>query len=260
MTSRIRKVSADNKSKQNSAARLLAIFSSLQHGRGDRPGTDVWGDVLGIGDDAVPSKERRVLSQLGAIVHEIDLTKEGLANLQVPRDLYGPSLDALAEAASPTAIRATWRNPIQQDYLLCLGWAQHTLPCEGEVIEAAAIEGLRATLQELKDQVASAAFPPALREYLDKSIRTIEEALDDYAISGSLPLVSAIDGLYAEARGRAPALGGAFQSGTESQKSTLRRFGDFAKSAAELVKNVETLGRFTILAWHQVPQALEWIK
>lgn len=253
-------MSADSNNKQNSAARLLTIFDSLQHRRDSRPGRDVWAELLGIGEDAVPSKERRVISQLDAIIAQIDLTREGLANKEVPEQLYAPTLHALAEAASATTIRGTWTNPVRQEYLLCLGWAQYTLPCEGEVIEAAAIEGLRETLTELKGQVAAAGFPVALRGYLEKSIRAIEKALDDYAISGSLPLASAIDGLYAEAVGRAPDLGAAYQQGTKSQKSTLERFATLAKTAAELVKSGETLARFTMLVGQNAPRALEWFK
>ncbi len=152
--------------KQNSAGRLWAIFNSLRHYGNGGAGMDAWGHVLGVDGTALPSKERRLTAQLQTVVHQIDLTREGLLNMGVPERLYEPTLQVFAEAASPALLRTTWNNSsLREEHLLCLGWAQYCLPCEGEVIEAATIEDLRATLQELKDQVAPAGFPLPLRGY-----------------------------------------------------------------------------------------------
>ncbi|CAN7782241.1 hypothetical protein LJR296_008096 [Cupriavidus necator] len=246
--------------KQNSAARLLTIFNSLRHRPANGVGQDVWAAVLEIEENAHPSKERRLVSQLEAIIHEVELVKEGLANLEVPEQLYSPTMAALIEAASPAIIRTTWNNPVREEYLLCMGWAQYVLPCEGEVVEAAAIEDLLAILQDLKQQITVADFPTPLRVFLEKHIREIEKALDNYSISGSLPLASALDGLHAGVVGRKESLGEAYQRGTDKQKSTFERLATFAKTAEQLVKSTESLARFSMLACEKGSLALEWFK
>ncbi|WP_316884059.1 hypothetical protein [Ralstonia flatus] len=249
------------KDKQNSAGRLLAIFHAVRHKQApNKVGRDLWGSVLNVDEVAQPLGERRIASRLEAINRELDSMNEALSNMDVPEHLYGPTIRVLMEAASATTLRVNWSGNIREEHVLCLGWAQHVLPCESEVIEAAAIAEMLATVQALKQQINDAEFPGPLKSFLDKHLRIIEAALDDYSISGAIPLADAIDGLLAETIGRKTAIGEAYQSSSSQQKSALQRFADFAKSAEQIVKTAEVVGKYSMLAWDKGVHMLHWLQ
>ncbi|MCK9814422.1 hypothetical protein M1B35_09830 [Pseudomonas sp. MAFF 302046] len=178
----------------NPAARTLKVLRKLQETPMAASCKDSWCAALGIptGNDS------NLLMKLGAFManptEAVRIMNEKFPALRSQTDAWHLKFMSGITCQQLNAQLATFSasyRPVNNDFLEVMNHMIGTA-CY-DVIPEQKISDSRAMLSELIDSVLSSNLEEKVKNYVVKSIRRIISALEDYEITGSIPVIESIE-------------------------------------------------------------------
>lgn len=178
----------------NPAARVLKVLRKIEVTASTLPCKDSWRSALGIppGDEStlliklglfmsMPAEAVRIMNEkFPALKHQTDAWHERFMAGMLTQSLNG-------QLATFTTIYRDTNN----DYLEVMNHMIGTA-CYDEVPEEKISES-RAKLSELIESILDSNLEEKVKTYVVKSIRRIISALEDYELTGSIPVIESIE-------------------------------------------------------------------
>lgn len=190
----------------NTAGRLLSIYDKLINtGWGnDKTMVWIWAEIFEIPSSG-QHVEDDVVACLQAIRFELDLLRMKLLTLDASEELLQPGLPRFRNATSTVHLNQSWNGlreetsrPENRVFLLWANWAlrgeeeDSMLPDE--------LASLKNDLDAMEAKLVSTELSSYLRDFLQRQINVIRNALRIYPIAGVKPIESALQqvtGAYA---------------------------------------------------------------
>lgn len=182
----------------NPADRLLMVYTRLT-ATGWPPSANVatvWASVFNI-PEGTSETDHEVTVGLQALRRQADLVRALLLSCAVPSDLASTAVDRFRTIASPAYLHGQWAsyqaNLIAADTLLSLQWASWVLRdhSEGDI----APQHHQQLLQELHNLEATLAdmtMSPFLKDFIERQLIAVREALRLTTLEGARPLQKAL--------------------------------------------------------------------
>lgn len=185
---------------ENPAARLNAILQVVMNAKGSSAARHVWADALMI-DSA---DQARLMIGIGEAIKTASEVAS-LMNEKVPaiKDQTDQWLDWINSAFFNQGINAhieTFKQhyPVQASYYLQMA-ANLLDPMTRKAVNSEQLQEFKDALHNVKEDVLSSDLEPKVIEYLVRAIQKILTALDQYILSGSVPVIESIEVLVGHA-------------------------------------------------------------
>lgn len=232
----------------NSASRLLHMYDQLVRQQKDQSIMLTWANVFGL-ESNDPHLEDKVISCLVALRQQIDFARTRLTEHEVPPELTRPGFDRLKAIASPSQLGASWngqRGNIQSpECRHAFAWGAWVLRSEDEVsMTDDDFSELQSELNSLEKSLTDTEMPPYLRDFIQRQIDTIREALGMYVIQGSRPLQEALQkvaGAYTVERTRVES---EHAQASDEAKGVLAKASTVIKKTAEVCDSLDKIKKF----------------
>jgi hypothetical protein len=231
----------------NPASRILALYDralNFQPGNG-APFLRLWGNVLGISDNADHTHEDEVVAGLTALRAEIELLRTRLLERGCPPQLFESQLKRIKGIASSTLLSQDCkgvRTENKNDVRLALEWAAWVLPDEEDEVPAGELEGLTAELAALEDLISQLDVAPPTKEFLLRQLRLIRVALRFYGVNGIAPVEKALEQSLGALK-RSGAVVEDIEVSSEETKGAWRRVAGAITRVADIADKVDKIKR-----------------
>jgi len=179
----------------NSAKRILNILKTLNNQPGNLSAAKVWAQTLGLESDNIEEDTHEIHKKLGLLRTELDLVEMQMMNTSFSKELYLPYIKDLKKIFSPSNILAEWNSYSQHingTNLLMLGYCSEILADE-DSIDFEELENLLSKLHEFKSAIENSNINNASNNFIINQINIIQQAINDYPISGNKVLINSFD-------------------------------------------------------------------
>ena len=179
----------------NPAARLHALLHKAKQNTElrNKPSTESWSMLLNVPTD----NQALMLKRLGGVMELPSVIKGRIENLaEVNHDLYMRWLPKVEEAFRANHLAGGFHGFIDKiDDTTLLG-IEHCAAILSQrdpdpEIKAEELESLRQQVDDLIKEMTDAEIDPDLRKFILKHLFAIRNAIDEYQVFGSKPLVTA---------------------------------------------------------------------
>lgn len=185
----------------NPAARLLAILEKGKEFKREDPCRSTWKKILGIEDQS----DSLLMSRLGKVM-ELPEQIISIINKDFPnqKNTYSHWSAQVHAAFSQQNLNETWRTFFQNidshtfNYLtLNADLIQTKSPTS--LISKEKLESLRENISELLTELIDSDLPLDFKKFFSRSLQKMICAIDEYRISGAIPVMDAVDGIFGHA-------------------------------------------------------------
>lgn len=182
----------------NSAARLLSI---LDHGKGLNPNTTIqnaWMNIFELkGDD--PNSQSVLMSKLGQVMllpHEIKLLVEQYYPTQAPA--LNHTLNQIQVAFTSLNLSNLWNEFIRHIDTHCISTLSMVAALldnklESKLIEHKELDSFRERVQLLISETVDSELSVEFKKFMTHYLQKILGAINDYLISGAMPILDAVE-------------------------------------------------------------------
>lgn len=178
----------------NPAARLLSILEDGFTRKKDENCKSVWAEVLGAGNNGPLLMERlgKVMGLPSQIMEIVDREFPNQAKSQ------GHWIAQINNAFTQQQLAANWssfRGHIDQNSLSFLSITSELIQAKlgTRLLESSTISDLREKVDGVLREAVGADIPGDIKRFLVRSLHKIIVAMDEYRISGAVPIQDAID-------------------------------------------------------------------
>lgn len=243
----------------NTAGRLLSIYDQLlSRSRGkDARMTSVWAEIFEL-ETSNPHLEDEVVMCLQALRSEVGLLSTRLLSLGAPNDLMEPGISRFRTVTSTTQLNVGLRNLVDHinppENRLAFAWANWALRAESEAdMPADELVELRSELDSLEASLQDTEMTPYLRDFIQRQISAIRNALRVYKVQGVKPIEEALHqvaGAYTVEKNEVEAQQ---MKASGDAQNLFARTGELIKRTAEVADNLDKIrkageGAYTLAA------------
>ncbi len=182
----------------NPAERLLKILVEGKTFDNKKKCRDVWGSLLKVS----PSDDALLMARLGKAM-ELPLEVEAAIEEHVPEEKATQAywIKRVSSAFKQQNLEQPWEtfNKYIDDHTISyLRMSSKLLGVlsNGSSLSDEKIDEVRESISELLSDVRGSDIAPQAREFLIRSLQRILLALDEYHISGSLPIINAVESTF----------------------------------------------------------------
>ena len=235
--------------RNNSAARLHALFSKACPAKDKETARAVWARVLGM--PGIIERTDRVqttnlIRRLVLMANELDRVRAFAQSAALPPRLWANQLDSLQAALGLGSIEANWSpNRITPDALLALDWCAERMPAEEEIeIAEGELLKIRETVEDVWTIVADSALPAELRLELLRILNDLRDAIESARIVGPLDVRRRVVEAEATLQHLEPVLQPFEREPALSKlRALLDRVRQFGPYVASLARSMETVAK-----------------
>jgi len=229
----------------NSGERLLNIYTSLVQQSPNKDMVKTWAKVFGLDADGNNLEDEVVHLVLG-LRHELTFARGRLTAQGAPSELTSPAFERLASVASPGQLHSSWASHLPNinpaECRKIFEWVAWTLRDEGEAdMSADEMQTLRGELESLEAALADVGMAPYLRDFIERQIKTIREALRMYGVRGVKPVREALQQVAGAYKTEEKQLARAVHAASEPQKTVFARAAGAIKKVAEFADTISKL-------------------
>ena len=235
--------------KNNSAARLHALFSKARPGKDKETARAVWARVLGMPEligRADAAQVTGLVRLLVSMANELDRVRAFAQSAGWPTRLWENQLNNLQAALGLGSIEANWSpNRITADMLLALDWCAEHMPTEEEIeLAAGELEEIQAAVDNVRLAILASALPAELRLELLRILDELREAIYSAQIVGPLQVRRGVVKAEATLQHIDPVLAPYEQDPAVSKmRALVARVLRFGPYVASLARSMETVAK-----------------
>lgn|GEM_PF-2196608 len=185
---------------ENPASRLNAVLQVIISAKGSSSARHVWADALQI-DSADQAKLMIGIGEtIKAATEVAALMNEKIPAIKSQTDEWLGWINTAFFSQAINAHIDTFKQhyPVQASYYLQMA-ADLLEPMSAKPMPLEQLQKFKDALYQVKEDVLASGLEPKVVEYLVKSIQKILTALDQYVISGSVPVIDSIELLVGHA-------------------------------------------------------------
>ncbi|RYU42110.1 hypothetical protein ERW49_18185 [Aliivibrio finisterrensis] len=182
----------------NAAARLLKI---LEEGKALNPNTNAktaWMRLFNLKEDDI-NYESILMSKLGQVMllpHETITLISQYYPTQAPALRH--TLMQIQTAFVSQNLKETWNSFIQHIDTHCISTLSMTTALldnslETKLINSDELDSFKSTIRELIDDTIKSDLTPEFKKFMTHYLRKILNAINDYLISGAMPILDAVE-------------------------------------------------------------------
>ncbi|OHY89390.1 hypothetical protein BI375_23730 [Vibrio rotiferianus] len=182
----------------NAAARLLAILETGKKTNVNFDTKRAWMTILGLEPDT-PNVESVLMSKLGQVMllpHETKLLVEQYYPSQASS--LNHTLHQIQKAFTNQNLSATWTTFIQHIDSHCISTLSMTSALldnklETQLIESDQLSNFKEQVQEILNKTIASDLSSEFKKFMTHYLQKILSAINDYLISGAMPILDAIE-------------------------------------------------------------------
>jgi len=185
----------------NPAARLLSLLKKCQQYRGSTPCRQAWKEILKTGDDGA-----LLMARLGKAMElpqvTIDALRESFPNRETMWHHWNSQVSSAFLNQNLGANWDTFINYIDQHTLNYLQMSSDLLEGKSttKILEQSNLDEIRREFAQLHEEVINSSMNPEVKKYLIRSLRRIIVSVDEYRLTGALPLLEAVEAMVGHAQ------------------------------------------------------------
>lgn len=185
---------------ENTAARLNSILQVIVSAKNSSSSRHVWADALKVDIDDQAKLMIGIGDTIKTASEVAELMNEKFPAIKSQTDQWLASINTAFFSQVISAHIETFKQhyPVQASYYLQMA-ADLLEPLSARPLNSEQLQQFKDALYQVKEDVLSSELEPKVIEYLVKALQKILTALDQYIISGSVPVVDSIELLVGHA-------------------------------------------------------------
>lgn len=218
----------------NPAKRILNLVNQVRSKHDTLATSIVWGEVFGLDSAVLKDDPHQVYEKLILVRKEVELVESLMQKTTFSKNLYQPYLTRVKNTISVANISTTWNNykpNLSADTVLSIMFCSEILSDE-ESIDKEELESILSSVKTLKQEIEASSISPEMRNFLISQLNIIENAIQNYPITGGVAIKNAFSQGFTDLASNADNIA----------KSTLDDYEEASK-VANLWKFLKTIGK-----------------
>jgi len=184
----------------NPAARLLSLLEKCKQKPGHMACKQAWREILDTGKDAA-----LLMSRLGKVMElsqvTIEALRESFPNRETTWSHWNSQVNSAFMNQNLSATWDTFINHIDHHTIVYLQLSSDLLQGKSttKLLENEKLNELRDELTELCDSVINSSLSSEIKKYITRALRKLVTNIDEYRLTGALPLLEAVEGMVGHA-------------------------------------------------------------